>query len=457
MSFASPEFIFIFLPITILVFHFLKYFSKRSLAIDFLILASLFFYSFNSLDNLPILICSLLFNYFIAKKISKFNLNLDVGLKKALFIMGISINIIFLSYYKYFDVLPLGISFFTLIQIMYLVDSYQGTVQANNFREHSIFVAFFPTLTMGPLIRAKSFIPQINSFLSSELKLIRIEQGILLFCLGLFKKVVISYGFARIANAGFSSENQLSFVEAFLASSAFTFQLYFDFSGYSDMAIGIAILLGFAIPINFRSPYLATSIIDFWARWHITLSNFITHYLFTPIIKTFSKVTIREAVLASLISMIIAGIWHGAGINFIIFGLIHGICLGINRVWKSYKIKMPSLLGWFLTFIVVNVSFVFFRANDFSQAIEILSSLLFFGGIADTSSLEIYIRKPELLPIIFSILCGLSIVFLKINSNDFADNASRDFRTIFICVVLFSISIIYLNSSIGGGFIYNDF
>jgi D-alanyl-lipoteichoic acid acyltransferase DltB (MBOAT superfamily) len=282
--------------------------------------------------------------------------------------------------------LPLAISFFTLQQIAFLVDSYEGLVKEKNFLDYTIFVTFFPQLIAGPIVHHKEMMPQFANVRNKVKNYKNIALGLFIFSIGLFKKVVIADTFAVWATAGFDTATTLNLFEAWATSLSYTFQLYFDFSGYTDMAIGAALLFNIKLPINFNSPYKATGIIDFWQRWHITLSTFITTYIYTPIVKSFDKLTFHKAMFATFIAFFIAGLWHGASWMFVIFGSLHGIGLVINQYWKKYwkkklRLNINKYVAWFMTFNYVNITFIFFRAKDWDDAVKVLSSMFSLENI----------------------------------------------------------------------------
>ena len=301
MLFNSYEFIFAFLPFTFFIYF---YFNSKRLteaAKAFLVFASLFFYSWWNIAYLPIILASMLFNYVVGVSLSKDKEHSKVT-KKNLLILGIIANIALLGYFKYADffienvnlvtdgqlsllhlALPLAISFFTFQQIAYLVDSYRGETKEYDFLNYANFVTFFPQLIAGPIVHHAEMMPQFSKTKNKIKNYRNIAMGLFIFSIGLFKKVVIADTFAVWATAGFDTATTLNFFEAWATSLSYTFQLYFDFSGYTDMAIGAALLFNIKIPINFNSPYKATSIQDFWRRWHITLSRFLRDYLYIPL------------------------------------------------------------------------------------------------------------------------------------------------------------------------------
>ncbi len=401
MLFNSYEFLFFFLPITLVGYFLLNNRRLTVAANSWLLFASLFFYGWWNIVYLPLILGSILFNYTIGSLIADTDtLKKQVVSKKAIFVSGIVVNVLFLGYFKYMDffignvnaafrtnlpllhiVLPLGISFFTITQIAFLVDAYEGLVEEKKLLNYALFVTFFPHLLAGPILHHKEMMPQFDRTRNKVLTYKNLSLGFYLFFIGLFKKIILADQFSIWAKAGFDTATTLNLFEAWVASIAYTFQLYFDFSGYSDMAIGVGLMFNIRLPINFNSPYKATSIIDFWKRWHITLSNFITTYLYTPIVRSFSKITFTKSMVAIFIAMFISGLWHGAGWTFILWGSLHGAALVVNHYWKKLKIKMPAVVGWFLTFNFVNFAFVFFRARDWKDAMKVFKGMFGMNGV----------------------------------------------------------------------------
>ncbi|MCG8611397.1 MAG: MBOAT family protein [Pseudomonadales bacterium] len=386
MLFNSSLFIFVFLPITVAVYFALNHKQKRSAAKFWLVLASLFFYGYWNPLYLPLISASILINYGLG-------LRLRAHSKKAELIFGITLNVALLAYFKYTDfflenlnhafntdiplpeiILPLAISFFTFQQIAYLVDCYRAKTDEHNFLNYSLFVSFFPQLIAGPIVHHKQMMPQFAQLGQSNVHWDNIAKGLLIFSIGLFKKVFIADHFALWADSGYAQVDQLSSAEAWITSLCYTFQLYFDFSGYSDMAIGAALLFNIKLPMNFNSPYKAVSIQDFWRRWHITLSHFLRDYIYIPLggnrkreIQTCNNI---------LITFLIGGLWHGAGWTFVIWGALHGLALVIHRTWQGTGVKIPRLAAWALTFLFVNFAWIFFRADSPAQAINLIEKML---------------------------------------------------------------------------------
>lgn len=400
MLFNSFEFILLFLPLTLLVYFVLLRQRLTIAAKSWLLFASLFFYSWWNVKYLPLILGSILFNYTIGGHLAEYDESPKRITKKAVFATGIVANIALLCWFKYMDffigtsndllgtqiallkiVLPLGISFFTITQIAFLVDAYEGLVEERNLLNYALFVTFFPHLLAGPILHHSDMMPQFDRMRNKVVNWKNIYLGLMLFFLGLFKKVVIADTFSTWASAGFDSSQPLTLVPAWLASLSYTIQLYFDFSGYSDMAVGVGWMFNISLPVNFNSPYKATGMIDFWKRWHITLTNFITTYLYTPILRAFGQVTFSRSLVAIFLAMLISGFWHGAGWTFIIWGAMHGIGLVINHAWKKRKLKMPAWLGWLITFNFVNVSFVFFRSKTLAGAMAMLKGMAGLNGV----------------------------------------------------------------------------
>jgi len=404
LLFNSYEFIFVFLPVTFLIYFYLNHKRLTEASKGFLVFASLFFYSWWNIAYLPIILASMLFNYIIGNSLN----NKEDGhrfSKKSILTFGIISNLALLGYFKYSDflieninllgdgniptldlALPLAISFFTFQQISYLVDSYRSETKEYDFLNYALFVTFFPQLIAGPIVHHKEMMPQFDKIRNKVKNYKNITLGLFIFSIGLFKKVVIADTFAIWATAGFDTASTLNLFEAWATSLSYTFQLYFDFSGYTDMAIGLALLFNIKLPINFNSPYKATDIQDFWRRWHITLSRFLKDYVYIPLggnrrgeFGTYTNL---------LATFIIGGIWHGAGWTFIFWGFLHGIALVIHRVWSTLGFKLWSWLAWLITFNFVNIAWVFFRAKEWDDAVKVLSSMFSLNNVVLPEKLE---------------------------------------------------------------------
>lgn len=399
MLFNSYEFIFLFLPITFFVYFWLNKKRLTQASKAWLVFASLFFYSWWNIIYLPLILGSILFNFAVGSTISK----MDVVQKKrispkVMLAFGIVSNILLLGYFKYMDffiantnmligtqwdlmhiILPLGISFFTFTQIAYLVDAYRNEVKEMDYLNYTLFVTFFPHLLAGPILHHKEMMPQFDSIKSKAINYRNIAAGLFLFSIGLFKKVVIADTFAQWANAGFDTAQSLNLIEAWATSLSYTFQLYFDFSGYTDMALGVALMFNIRLPINFNSPYKALDIQDFWRRWHITLSRFLRDYIYIPLggnrngeFRTYSNL---------FTVFLVGGLWHGASWMFIIWGALHGSAIVIHRAWKSLGLSMNKYLAWFITFNFINITWIFFRAKEWEDAYKVLGAMAGVNGM----------------------------------------------------------------------------
>ena len=398
LLFNSYEFIFLFLPITVVGFFLI---SKRSHALGtlWLVAASLFFYGWWDVRYVPLLCASIGFNYLVGGRIERLaaghaitpgeHVASDVphaAARKGWLAFGIVINVLLLGYFKYMDfflgtmnalaganlfdlphiVLPLGISFFTFTQTAYLVDAYRGQAKNESLLTYCEFVTIFPHLIAGPITNHREMIPQFVADATFRVNWDNTARGITIFTSGLFNKVVIADSIAPWVNGVFARADALTFLEAWIGALGYTLQLYFDFSGYSEMAIGLGLMLNLKLPVNFNSPYQALSVIDFWRRWHMTLGLWVKNYLYIPM--GGGRCGVAKKMRNLFCSMLIIGLWHGAGWTFVFWGGLHGIMLMINHLWRLTKIELPKVLCWAMTFLGVVVCWVFFRAENFHDA-----------------------------------------------------------------------------------------
>jgi len=403
MLFNSYEFIFWFLPVALMVFFLLGRVNVK-LAAAWLAVASLAFYGYWSPKYVLLLLASASFNYFCGRAIAK-HAGTDSG--RALLAGSIGADLVLLCLYKYADfflssvngiadthlqllriALPIGISFFTFTQIAFLVDCYKRIAREYSFIHYLLFVSYFPHLIAGPILHHTEIMPQFASAAPYRPSARSFAIGLTVLAIGLAKKVLIADNFADYATPVFTAAHggvPIRLVAAWVGAIAYTFQLYFDFSGYSDMAIGLSKLFGVNLPINFFSPYKSTNIIEFWRRWHMTLSRFLRDYLYFPLGGNRKGELRRCANL--MITMLLGGLWHGANWTFVAWGGLHGIYLLINHGWESVRphSKSPTLPGkcfaGAMTFLAVVVGWVFFRAEDFGTATNILRGMTGFNGI----------------------------------------------------------------------------
>ncbi|MEA4924902.1 MAG: MBOAT family protein [Syntrophomonadaceae bacterium] len=398
MLFNSYEYIFLFLPVSLIIYFVLnKFTATSSWSILWLVLTSLFFYSWWNPVYLPLILISMAVNYLVGLALVNSS-NSSRFSPKSILIIGISFNLLLLGYFKYTDflitninqfisadfplrhiILPLGISFFTFTQIAYLVDAYRSEAKEYKPANYALFVTFFPHLLAGPILHHKEMMPQFESRENKTLNYKNLAEGVFLFFIGLFKKVIIADTLAQAANFGFDTASSLSLIEAWVTSLSYTFQLYFDFSGYTDMAIGSALMFNIRLPLNFNSPYKSLSIQEFWRRWHITLGRFLRQYIYIPL----GGNRTREANIYRnlMITFLLGGLWHGAGWTFVFWGFLHGAGLVMQRIWRKLNLRMHWLIAWFITFNFVNIAWVFFRAETWDAALKVLAGMFGLNGI----------------------------------------------------------------------------
>ncbi len=399
MLFNSYEFMLMFLPVTVILYYLLNRKKLITAATAWLVLASLFFYCWWDIKYLALIIASIIFNFGVGMSLRKTGAEkAGRGLRKPALVSGIIGNIALLGYYKYTNffitnlnaltgldlgmqkiVLPLGISFFTFTQIAYLVDVYNEKAREYDFLRYALFVTFFPHLLAGPIIHHKEMMPQFADLRKRVVNYRNLSLGLYLFFIGLFKKVIIADAMAQVATVGFDTMPSLTLIEAWVASLSYTFQLYFDFSAYTDMALGASWMFNIRLPYNFDSPYQSVNIAEFWRRWHMTLSRFLRDYIYIPLggNREGDAKTSRNLFLTFLIG----GIWHGAGWTFVVWGCMHGVAAVVHRMWMKTGVQVNRVLAWFLTFSFVNIAWVFFRAKTWDDAIKVLSGMFGMSGI----------------------------------------------------------------------------
>ena len=435
MLFNSYGFILVFLPVTLLVYFLIGARDHHRLAIAWLVAASFFFYGWWNPAYVSLILISILFNYSLGTVLSG-----HAEYRRSVLAVGIVANLALLGYYKYANffvdnvslitgtqwefepvVLPLAISFFTFQQIAYLVDAYQGQTREYNFLHYCLFVTFFPQLIAGPIVHHKEMMPQFGHNRVYRFSVDDFSLGLSIFSIGLFKKVIVADGVAIYSTPVFDTALQHHAVglgDAWVGALAFTFQLYFDFSAYSDMALGIARMFGIKLPINFNSPYKARNIIDFWRRWHITLSRFLRDYLYIPLGGNRKGKLWRYINL--MVVMLLGGLWHGAGWTFIIWGGLHGSYLMVNHAWHYFirhyfgvhhrKNRLITIAGILLTFLMVVVGWVFFRAESVSSAIHMVNTM--FGRSSLTDEVWIIYADNWLMPVSWLTLLGTTVWLL---------------------------------------------
>jgi alginate O-acetyltransferase complex protein AlgI len=454
MLFNSAIFLFGFLPVALLGFFWIGRLG-RTAAIVWLGLASIFFYAWWNVGNVPLLVVSIAANFALQRLLTRRR-------SKSLLILGIALNLAALGYFKYAGflaatiesalewglpvpqvALPLAISFYTFQQIAYLCDSYDALVEDSSFANYMAFITFFPHLIAGPITHHKEIIPQFAKPDFGRPDGSLIAAGVTMFLVGLLKKVIIADTIAMYANPVFDAASRgemLTMLEAWGGGLAYTLQIYFDFSGYSDMAVGLGLMFGVRLPFNFDSPLKATSIIDYWARWHMTLTRFVTAYIYSPItlwltrrhaaagrpLPKRGRMTLRTFVTLvawpTLLAFAIIGIWHGAGWQFAVFGVLHGIYLTINHGWRALRksrgwtwnddhalFVVPSLL---LTLACVVLGLVFFRSPDIATAWHLVEAMFGANGLTFQST-QLLGHRQILLTLVL-----LAIVWLLPNTQE---------------------------------------
>lgn len=480
MLFHSLTYLLIFLPVVVAVNALLRYRAKAMWAQAWLIFVSLVFYTRADSANLPLLLGSILFNWGIAQLMTRQNEALK---RRLLFLCGLAVNIVLLFIFKYIHLFldtlsylggpqltfpdwgfPLGVSFFTLIQIMYLVDAYprapsspaaqklfRGLLRPSSLFDHAAFVTFFPYLVSGPIARVRLMVPQLKTYTMKEPPSLMACRGLFLFSMGLAKKVVLGDSFGTIADAGFAAVSDYSMLEAWAFSSAALFHLYFDFSGYSDMALGAAWMLGIDIPQNFNAPLRAPSISEFWQRWHISLSSFITEYLYNPLSRLTHRPTLITSAMATIAAMTIAALWHGPAWTFLAWGGTHGFALVVNQIWKKRKLRMPDWLGWLLTFAFLSSTVAFLRTATVHQAVHMMSRLVPHDDLVGVSALHAF------LPNLPTAILGLVLALFFRTSMENATTMRPSLGTAHASALLLLISLYHVNSAPARQFVYFAF
>lgn len=433
MFFTDYEFMFVFLPVALVGYRWLNKLQVKAMPLAWLFMLSLIFYW--TLDDWNVL--ALLLSVGVNMAVLRLGSQLRQNSKATQWLLafGVSFNILFLVYFKYAGLffsslsstaVPLGISFFTLQQIAYLVSSFSQSADASPPLEYALFNTFFPYVIAGPLVTRKEFtFGTATTYPEPENPLNYLLPGTTLFSFGLFKKVVIADSIAPYVASVFDAINRgqdVTQANAWLGATLYTLQMYFDFSGYSDMAIGLALLFGLRLSRNFDSPYKATNIMDFWRRWHMTVTRFFTQHVYTVLVVKCTRFSKRqgfqnllaylvETATPMVITFLLIGIWHGAGANFVLFGLLMGAALSVNHWWaKRVKRELPPALSWSLTMLVVIVGMVLDRSADIDAATRLFRSMLGMTG-AQTDLL------PELTPLLWLIVLTGVVVGLP-NTNE---------------------------------------
>lgn len=417
MLFNSYIFIFLFLPLTLLIYFFANHLKKYNLAQAFLLCASIVFYGYFNTSYVWIIVSSILLNYTISKLLHKVSLQ---PARKALLIFALLSNLGMFMYFKYFDffiinintifatdftlkniLLPLGISFFTFQQVSYIVDSYRNEVPDYSFLHYGTFVAFFPQLIAGPIVLHNEIVPQFLDIKKKRFNFDNFSRGLKAFVFGLAKKVIIADLFGRVVAAGYKDISGLTSISSILLILSYTIQIYFDFSGYCDMATGIGLMFNINITQNFNSPYKAYTITEFWQRWHITLTRFFKKYLYFPLGGN-RKGKIRTYVNIFIV-FLVSGFWHGANFTFILWGALHGVANIVTKIFSKRINKLHSAFNWIVTFIFINITWVYFRAPSIGVANTIILKAASLGGGSISGEMLSAFRPSFLITVLTSI------------------------------------------------------
>lgn len=450
MIFNSIEFIVLFLPTVVILFYLLSTLKLYNYIFLFLFLSSLLFYGSWNINYVWLLLCSIILNFLLGRLIcfSRF--------RKFFFYFGVIINLSILFYYKYTDffittvndifltnidltyiILPIGISFFTFQQLAYLTDIYIYMRNKDSFISYAMFISFFPQLVAGPIVHHDEMIPQFNNLDVYKVNWKNIYCGLILFSIGLAKKVLIADVFSPMVGYTFDTLNTLTFLEAICSSLFYTLQLYFDFSGYSDMAIACALMFNIHLPWNFNSPYQAKNIQDFWRRWHITLSRWLSRYVYIAL--GGNRKGIQKTCSNIFITFLLGGIWHGAAWTYVIWGIMHGIALIVHRIWNYYGLVLNKYISWFITFLFVNFAWIIFRATDFDTIHKFCDAFLLKNGFFLRKEFLIGVRDSSIftsksLLILFFLFMIFVVLFSK-NSSYLVEKAESKKIYIFSIII----------------------
>ena len=477
MFFNSYIFILLFFPLVLIGYFGLNKYGKEKAARGYLIMMSLWFAGFHSIGSVGVLLGSILGNYGIRTVMYRTE---DKKKKKVFLTLGITANIVVLFCFKYFNffvenvnkitgaqlsywelALPLGISFYTFGQVAYLVDSYRGECPEASFAEYMAYVSFFPKLIQGPIVRPGEIFSQFQNKEAKRPDYGNLCKGLYAFALGLAKKVLLADSLAKIVNVGYNSIESLNLVDAMLVMVCYSLQIYFDFSGYCDMAYGIGYALNIKLPINFQSPYKATSVSDFWDRWHMTLTGFFTRYVYIPL--GGSRKGKARTLLNIMIVFLISGLWHGANWTFVLWGALHGFLKVFERVTNAENWKLPKPVKQIATFGVTTLAWSIFRAASLTEVIS-LWKRIFVGGIGRISApicecfnelLEMKIlyrlglggiieNSPGLILCIFVIALVIACLVMK-NTKEKVESFSFTNRKMLVVTVLMLWSILSLS------------
>ncbi len=477
MVFSTYIFVFVFLPIVLLLYFGMSRFVSRKVQHCFIILASLVFYGYNNISYVPLILTSVFVNYALATSIER---SQKAIYRKLFFVGGILFNIGLLGYYKYYDffleniniafdthfvlkgiLIPLGISYYTFQQIVFLISVKNREEKVPDIVDYTLFITFFPQLVAGPIVFSQDVMAQYQNDKNRFFNIDNFSKGLFIFVIGLFKKAVIADTLVIFTdNAAYNPEG-LSFGAAWVGSLAYTFRLFFDFSGYSDMAIGLGKMMNIDLPVNFYSPYKSKSITEFWKRWHITLGRSLFRIVYIPL--GGNRKGLTRTCINLFIVFFVSGIWHGAAWTFVIWGIMHGVVRVFEKLTEKQLDRIPDLIRIFFTFIFVNAAWVLFSSSTMEVALTILQKMFIPDAIAfDGIGILAYnstLAYPDILRIIFVVSVLLFAAFLSFfvpkNSIDLYNEFKPKKRNAIAIAFLFSIAVIHFSKV--SSFIYFNF
>lgn len=476
MLFPTYEFCFLFLPITLFTYFILgSYCRKPEVSHLFLVLASWFFYGYFEISYLAILIGSNLFNYVSALALYYFFNRKNTIAAKVTFTGSIGVNLLLLGYFKYYDffveninsifhrnltvmhiVLPLGISFFIFQQILFLVERYRSRLAPGHFVDYLLFVSFFPQLIAGPIVKYEEIIPQLHEKKHEHPDSENLSRGMYLFVIGLFKKIILADSLAMIADNGYGL-TEYGFCSAWVTSIAYTLQIYFDFSGYSDMARGLARMFNVALPVNFDSPYRSCSIKEFWQRWHITLGRTLRECIYIPL--GGSRNGLSVFILATMVTFFLSGLWHGAAWTFVLWGTLYGLIIVFEKL-VSWQERVPRFIRRVTTLFSINFLWVLFRADSIPKALSVYRAMFHVADLdlrqAASLANSFGAGMTSQLGFLILLLAGSCLlIFAGPNSNQLDKRFRCNVHTCAICIVLLLTSVIGMTRV--SNFIYFNF
>lgn len=470
MVFSTYEFILIFLPIVFLTYFILNRFKLHTIAKIWLVVASLYFYGQGSPKFFPFFLASIFGNYCVGTALTKLQEKGDKKQLKLLLLIGIIANVALLGYYKYTDffieninaltganialkniVLPIGISFFTFQLIAFLVDSYRGETKEYDIIDYLLFITFFPQLIVGPIVHHKEMVSQFEKEENLKLNWNNIALGLFVFSIGCAKKMLIADVLTTNAQNFFVAV-QVKFpcFEAWFHALEYTISYYFDLSGYADMAIGLGLMFNIVIPQNFNSPYKATDFQEYWKRWHMTLSRFLSTYIFRNVYKKGDKW--RNYYVATMITFFVSGFWHGAGWNFIVWGLVNGVLVCIAAYRNRKGKKSPYLLAIILNFLLVILTRVLFISDSFGYALDVYKGMFNFASIAETNFLAFWNKNMKE---IITTIIGFGICFFAPNTGEICEKFKPNLGYLLYAVLLLAICIVTMDKVVN--FLYFQF